>query len=247
MTAPTRSPEFFDPVALAQAVRERAPVTDAWFERLYPPPLRIMSGTHWTPLAIAQRVVALLDPTGDEVMLDVGAGVGKVVLVGALQSSARWWGLELRAPLVRAATQAARALEVADRVSMFEDDARSFDWSMADGVYLFNPFGELQMRADASTLRPVGPLAGLVAMTERRAARDELIQIACERAWTLRPGSRVVTYHGFGGSWPRCLDLVAREPAGADVLELWVRVGDPRSSPPPASSSSSVVVVVVEA
>ena len=162
MTDPHRDRHraHFDPRQLAAELRDGGEVADHAFDRLYPAPLRTMSRVHWTPLAVARRAVELLAPLAGERMLDVGAGVGKVCLVGALRSPAHWTGLELRPALIRAAEQAARALGVAERTSFFATDMATFDWTGYDGVYLYNPFGEFLMPAAATSLRGVGPLAG---------------------------------------------------------------------------------------
>lgn len=234
MTDPHRDRHraHFDPRQLAAELRDGGEVADHAFDRLYPAPLRSMSRVHWTPLAVARRAVELLAPLAGERMLDVGAGVGKVCLVGALRSPATWTGLELRPALIRAAEQAARALGVADRTSFFATDMVTFDWAGYDGVYLYNPFGEYLMPAAAPSLREVGPLAGEYAHPARVARHRRLVAATEEKAWGLRPGARVVTFHGFGGVWPPCLDLVHREKISTDVLEVWVR-GDAPHRPPP--------------
>lgn len=234
MTDPHRDRHraHFDPRQLAAELRDGGEVTDHAFDRLYPAPLRSMSRVHWTPLAVARRAVELLAPLAGERMLDVGAGVGKVCLVGALRSPATWTGLELRPALIRAAEQAARALGVADRTSFFATDMVTFDWAGYDGVYLYNPFGEYLMPAAAPSLREVGPLAGEYAHPARVARHRRLVAATEEKPWGLRPGARVVTFHGFGGVWPPCLDLVHREKISTDVLEVWVR-GDAPHRPPP--------------
>ena len=83
---------------------------------------------------------------------------------------------------------------------------------------------ELLMRADETSLRSVGLLDGAAPYTTRRARYQQLVDAVAARAWTLRPGARVVTFHGFGGTWPRCLARVACELAATGDLELWVRV-----------------------
>lgn len=231
MTAPRRA--YFDPRQLAAELRDGLEVPDHDFERLFPVPLRTMSRVHWTPLAVARRAVELLAPLAGERMLDVGAGVGKVCLVGALRSPASWTGLELRPALIRAAELAAKALGVADRTSFFQTDMATFDWGDYDGVYLYNPFGELLMPADATSLREVGPLSAEYSHAARVARHRRLVTAAEEKAWSLRPGARVVTFHGFGGAWPPCLELVQREKISTDVLELWVRVDSAQRTPPP--------------
>jgi hypothetical protein len=50
-----------------------------------------------------------------------------------------------------------------------------------------------------------------------------------QRLAQTRVGTRVVMYHGFGGRLPPGFGLAAREPAGSDSLELWIREAPPRS------------------
>jgi predicted RNA methylase len=221
---------------LADELRTNHPVTDASFDRLFPEELRVMSQVHWTPVDVARRVVALLAPMTGEQMIDVGAGVGKVCLIGALCSAARWEGHDLRARLVHAAENAAAHLGVADRTRFLQTEVTRIAWDRADGVYLYNPFGELLMAPDVSSLREVGPLGGLQVHAARTARYRRLVEATAEKAWELRIGARVVTFHGFGGRWPSCLELVQREPAGTDFLELWVRVGAVRRPSRPAAA-----------
>jgi hypothetical protein len=37
------------------------------------------------------------------------------------------------------------------------------------------------------------------------------------------PGTRVVTFHGFGGQLPASFARIAREPVGDGALELWIQ------------------------
>ena len=74
-------------LAIRDALRRRAEVSDAELDQVFPEELRERSHLHWTPVAIALRAAALLVPeparSGVRV-LDVGAGVGKMCLVGAV-------------------------------------------------------------------------------------------------------------------------------------------------------------------
>lgn len=229
-------PRLVIPGEIAGRLRDGELVDDADFDSLYPPTLRAMSTIHWTPVEVACRVVDLLAPAVGELMLDIGSGVGKVCHVGALRSTACWQGIELRSRLNNAARAAAHVLGVSDRTRFVQQDAATIDWHHADGVYMFNPFGELRMDPDAASLAPVGPLAGDRSRRARLARYRTLVDAASENAWRLRLGARLVTFHGFGGSWPRCLELIDRIPMGTDFLELWVRVGSTHQAPRVRSS-----------
>jgi SAM-dependent methyltransferase len=176
-------------------------VADELFDRIYAPPLARISRLHWTPVAVAKRAAQLLGCDAGQTVLDVGGGAGKFCIVGALTSQARFVGVETRDYLVQVGRAIIQGHGV-DRVELVHADVLQVDWSGFDGIYLFNPFCEA----------PPQELA------VRRAER---------RLWQARSGTRVVTYHGFGGTMPSGYRLLAREPAGTNQLELWQRAADP--------------------
>lgn len=191
---------------------------DLTFDQVFPAVHRPRSYVHWTPVEVARRAAVLLAPTPDRTVLDVGAGVGKLCLVGASVTGATWYGIERDAEMVRVATAAAARLHLSARTHFLRGDVRSVDWARFDSFYLFNPFAELLQSGpgDALTRR------------ERYIATIEFVQDQLARAAV---GTRVVTYHGFGGDLPPDFDLVHREPARDDALCLWIR-GAARRPPP---------------
>lgn len=167
------------------------------------------SSVHWTPVDVALRACALLAPDGGTV-LDIGAGVGKLCLIGAATTRATWIGIEANREMVDAANRAARLLGVADRAVFICGDANAHDWSEADSLYFFNPFAEA-LYDDKIDAVP------------RRLEFLANIERAHQQLERLRPRARVVTYHGLGGDLPSGFDLVHREHAREDRLCLWVR------------------------
>jgi SAM-dependent methyltransferase len=183
---------------------------DVIFDQVFPAIHRLRSWVYWTPVDVALRACALLAPTGVQRVLDVGAGVGKLCLVGAVSTSASWFGIERDAEMVRVANAAARSLGVEHRAQFSHGDVRSVDFSSYDAFYLFNPFAEVLFDDcdDALAIRDV-----YVAMIA-------YVQQQLERA---APGTRVVTYHGLGGDMPLGYELAHEEPAREDHLRLWIR------------------------
>ena len=200
--------EVTDEHAIADALRTRVPVSDARFDGLYPTGHRFRSAMHWTPVAVAVRACALLAPQPEDHVLDVGSGVGKLCLVGALTSRATWVGVEMDPAMIRVAEAARRRLELGDRVRFVHGDAAQIDWSSYAGVYMFNPFAEGLLDKRDPTARD------RFAMTVER-TRAQLA--------TTRIGTRLVTYHGFGGQVPAGFELEHEERARQDRLCLWVR------------------------
>lgn len=196
--------------AIATALRSQLVVSDVAFDRLFPMSERFRSRFHWTPLAIAQRACHLLAPSPGRRVLDVGSGVGKLCLVGAITRHAQWVGVERDRGRVEIARQVAQRLGVEHDVEFLEGDATAVDWSAFDSIYLFNPF------ADHLVDRNVDVMS-------RRERYVRLVERAQKRLIETRPGTRVVTYHGIGGDVPAGFELVHREPAGEDQLCVWTR------------------------
>lgn len=183
---------------------------DFTFDRVFPASQRFRSWLHWTPVDVATRAVALLAPTPGRRVLDIGAGVGKLCLVGAATTTSMWFGIERDADMVRIAQAAAARMHVEHRTGFQHGDVASVDWGAFDAFYLFNPFAEVLYSGtgDAHVRR------------ERYVATIALVQ---RQLSSTDPGTRVVTYHGFGGEMPPCFDCVHRETAREDELCLWVR------------------------
>jgi SAM-dependent methyltransferase len=196
--------------AVLDALRWRVPVEDVAFDRLYPDHVRRLSSLHWTPVSVALRAAALLAPEAGMRILDVGAGPGKLCCVGALAYGGTWHGIELNPALVAVATTAARWLEVEHCTSFDAGDGTALDWDRFDSLYFYNPF--------ESQLFGYGPAdrAGWAVFADQVAhAEDRLAQLS--------PGSRVVTFHGFGGEMPSCFALASTETIGDGELALWVK------------------------
>jgi SAM-dependent methyltransferase len=198
--------------AIRDALARRDAVSDAELDEVFPEELRDRSHVHWTPIAVAVRAAEWLAPVPRLRILDVGAGVGKVCVVGAAVTGATWWGIEQDAAQVAAANHAAWALDVDRRTRFVHGDGSRLSWDEFDGFYFYNPFTTLMLAPHASPFVRYATIQSTLRRIEQRLA-------------AARPGTRVVTYHGFGGKLPPGYSLAAREPAGGDALELWLRDG----------------------
>lgn len=95
----------------------------------------------YVPSGIAPIVRAVLDVpiTPDDVLVDLGAGLGKVAMAVHLLSGARTRGIELLPELVAEATAIAGRLGLED-VTFVSGDARDADLSDATVFFLYLPF-----------------------------------------------------------------------------------------------------------
>lgn len=95
----------------------------------------------YIPSGVAPIVQAVrLAPIGPEdVVVDIGAGLGKVALLVHLLTGARVRGIELQPELVAVAERQAQALGL-DAIRYEQGDARLADLSGASIVYLYLPF-----------------------------------------------------------------------------------------------------------
>jgi predicted RNA methylase len=195
-------------IAIANALRTGLEVADELFDRIFPKPLRARSELHWTPVDVARVVAQLLAPARH--VLDVGAGVGKACLVGALASPCEWTGIERDPELVAVGNAAAVELGIDHRARLVQGEIAMADWSRFAGFYLYNPFGADLFATD-------DPL-------RRRAAWRAEVELVERRLHAARAGTRVVTYHGFGGElagYRKASSQMLRE----SELALWIRQG----------------------
>ncbi|MBK7862234.1 MAG: hypothetical protein IPJ65_27230 [Archangiaceae bacterium] len=170
----------------------------------------------------------LLAPRRGERVLDVGSGIGKFCVVGALSTESIFVGVEQRRQLVRQAYALAQRLGAGGALFLCRD-AFAVDWRRYAAIYLYNPFGELEFepywRLDSTVKGGVEAYKARVAGTRRKLER-------------LRVGTRVVTFHGFGGAMPESFTPVSKESLAGGELALWVRTGDPAQRVGPARNCS---------
>lgn len=199
------------PWNIARILQSGAPLLDREFDDLFPLAVRRVSRVHWTPVEVAMRAARLLGNRAGANILDVGAGAGKFCIVAAATVGARVRGVEHRRHLVDIARTAASKVGV--DVDFVHGTLEDEDASEVDGVYLFNPFAEN--------------------ISSPRDRLDKTVELSLDRFWrdvatterflrAARPGTRVVTYCGFGGSMPEDYVLAHRE-QHSSTLELWIK------------------------
>jgi predicted RNA methylase len=90
-----------------------------------------------TPEAVVQRMLEAARVKPSDVVYDLGAGDGRIVIMAAQRYGARAVGVEIMPDLCRKATQRIQMMGLADRVQMMEDSVFRVDLSPATVVTMF--------------------------------------------------------------------------------------------------------------
>lgn len=172
---------------------------DVTFDRFLPFDYRFVSRSFWSPLEAVARAARWLDDLEIRTVVDIGSGVGKFCIAGALASRSTFIGIEQRRPLVAVARGIARMLELGGRVRFVEGVFGEVTVPAAACYYFFNPFGE-------SLFRPEDRLDEETEVSQARSLRD--IYLAEELLAAAPAGTYVMTYNGFGGALPDDYEIV---------------------------------------
>lgn len=96
---------------------------------------------HWTPVEVIKTAVRWLGTESDNKILDIGSGVGKFCLIGAMNSKSHFTGVETRKNLVDQAVELQKDLAL-DNISFIHSDIKRIDFSDYTSFYFYNPFCE---------------------------------------------------------------------------------------------------------
>jgi SAM-dependent methyltransferase len=116
-------------------------VTDEEFNAIYPEAIQRLANRHWTSVSVAKTVSAFLAERPGTRVLDIGSGVGKFCMVGALYTKGHFVGVEQRDDLVQISRNAAHANKIKN-VSFIHANITSIPFREYDAFYFFNPFHE---------------------------------------------------------------------------------------------------------
>ena len=90
-----------------------------------------------TPPEVVERMLQVAETRADDLVIDLGSGDGRIVIAAAQKYGARAVGIELDGALVQKSREAARAAQVADKVSFIEGDVLRADISKATVITIY--------------------------------------------------------------------------------------------------------------
>jgi hypothetical protein len=124
------------------------------------PPDEDLIGYHASGVAPILRVLIEVPVVADDVVVDVGAGLGKVALLARILTGSKARGIELQARLVERACEAAARLGV--DVPFTRGDAREADLDDGTVFFLYLPFTGPVLVDVLERLREVGSRRAIV-------------------------------------------------------------------------------------
>ncbi len=207
---------------VAELLRAKTCPPDFAFDRFLPRRLHEASRFFWSPLAVAVRGSGWLEECGVRSVVDIGSGVGKFCVAGALASRCHFIGLEHRPSCVATARELARRFGVSHRVCFLEGALGTRHVPESQAYYLYNPFAE-------NLFGPGERLDDEVELHIDRFAQDVAATVELLRAAPL--GTYVLTYNGFGAKLPDGYVQVRVAFDLPSVLRLWRKTSATQGNP----------------
>lgn len=190
-------------------------VPDDAFDLFFSPANRRLSSRHWTPVKVARRAAVHLAELPGTRVLDVGSGVGKFCIVGAVTTEGVFVGVEQRKHLIMEAEAVCNDFGIG-RVVFHHGNMADLDWAEFDAFYLYNPFFENLV--EFSSIDDSIPISFDLYYEYTALVKKKLRKLPL--------GTKVATYHGFGEKIPDCYEILVKERIGSGDLNIWVKTKD---------------------
>ena len=116
-------------------------IKDSDYNQLFPPELRDVADTHFTPVEIARQAASYLVTEPGTRVLDIGSGAGKFCMVGAACTDGYFTGVEQREGLYSLSKKLLRRYPL-PKVEFIHANITEVDFRWFEAFYLFNPFYE---------------------------------------------------------------------------------------------------------
>jgi len=171
------------------------------------------ASTHWTSFRVIRLACEFLVDSPRSCILDVGSGVGKFCIMGSYLYPSKYYGFEIRSHLVEISIETMKKLK-APWIHFECTDAFEKNWNKYTGIYLFNHFYE--------HIAPKNQAISNDISLSTKKYHDYIYKME-EKLKTLKIGTKVVTFHGFGGEFPPEYICTSKEPIDGGLLEFWIK------------------------
>lgn len=185
-------------------------VFDDEFDMVFPEDVREHSNRHYTSVFLAQKAAEFLVSSENDRILDIGSGIGKFCLVGALTTQGHFTGVEYRKYQSEIAKECAERNSIAN-VNFIHANILDITFDAYSGFYMFNPFLEQIDRTAKMDHLIKGEM-------ENYRRFNEYVQAELEK----KPkGTRLATYYVPQKQIPESFEMIST--FFGDTLKFWVK------------------------
>jgi len=190
--------------------RLRIDVTDDEFNAIYPRKIQRLAEKHFTPVSVAKTASEFLVTKPGTKVLDIGSGAGKFCLVGTVNTSGHFTGIEQRPSLVELSKRLSTSYGL-NNVTFINANVTSIDFNEYDAFYIYNSFYENLNNHDSidDTVLLTPPLY------------NSYLMYTLGQLSRLSPAVRLVTYYTYHTIVPPSFKLIDSLHDGN--LKLWER------------------------
>ncbi|TGL37239.1 methyltransferase [Leptospira perdikensis] len=190
------------------------PMTDVVWDSYLPKNFQTLSPFQWTPVSVIERTWAYLQVDQAKSIVDLGSGVGKFCIYLSLLSkdTIRIIGLEDREDLV-SVSESQKILWDRNQVEFQRFDFLKNFPSGHSHYYCFNPLYE--------TMKGKHSIDQQKEKSASRFLKD--LQILKQNLLLLKPKSKLITFHGFGGNYLPGFKTVLKEEISGGEYMVWER------------------------
>ena len=174
-------------------MRIAADACDTGFDSVLPMRYRALSTFHWTSVKVVYKISEFLGDCGQAKFIDIGSGVAKVCVALSFLTDWEIFGLEQRTRLHEIGKSIVDENEI-KRVHLINGNLIDLDWEGYDIFYFYNPFSEHTM--------PTNPLLIDSSIELNPIFFKTYVDHVETRLKHLRAGTKLITFHGFGGVIP---------------------------------------------
>ena len=186
--------------------------SDEAFNALYPEPVRMVAGKHWTPMEVALKAAEFLNTHAGAKILDIGSGAGKFCLIAAKRfPRLAFTGIEQRENLVVLSRKLQKKAGLFN-IDFIHGNLEDFDISRFDHFYFYNSFYENLPGTQKIDLH--------VQYSEK--LYDFYNLVLYKKLNQMPAGTRLVTYHSLGNEVPPGYEVLSTDYAG--FLKFWVKL-----------------------
>jgi hypothetical protein len=180
---------------LISALQNRQTINDELFDQFLPQEYHSLSNRHFTSIHIAQTAAEFLCDQQNPEILDIGSGIGKFCLVGAMGYSGNFTGIEYRKQLHEIASALQEKLQIKNIIFKHRNIINE-SFESYNGFYMFNPF--LEQKDDSAKINADFNFQGDVNYTE----------FVISELNDKTHGTRLVTYYISDKDIPTSFSLV---------------------------------------